>query len=189
VFQTARCLYADRNKDRPSKKSLKFCTTFGRQRVGQGNLSLRKKLSETLSSWAAPAFLGILAMVSCKTSPPPPPKKKAPIKPLMVKEFSPSMSRIAFNLFHRKDSTSKEEAFKDIVKRTETILNAAELLKDLQALKAEDTPQFQAKARSLARQIKALKNAAYNQNQEQTIHWYWHVQESCNNCHSQFRGY
>ena len=98
------------------------------------------------------------------------------------------MSRIAFHLFHREDSTSKEEAFKDILKRTETILSAAERLKDLPALKATDTPRFQAEAKNLLRQVKALKNAAYSQDQEQTVHWYWHVQESCNNCHSQFRG-
>lgn len=99
------------------------------------------------------------------------------------------MSRIAFHLFHREDSTSKEEAFSDIRKRCEPILKAAERLKALPALKTQDTPLFQAEAKGLYRQIKALKDAAYNQNQEQTVHWYWHVQESCNNCHSQFRGY
>lgn len=99
------------------------------------------------------------------------------------------MSRIAFHLFHREEETSKEDAFNDIRKRCDTILAAAKRLEGLPALKSKDTPLFQAEAKALSRQVKALQDAAYNQNQEQTVHWYWHVQESCNHCHSQFRGY
>ena len=55
------------------------------------------------------------------------------LKTLMVKEFSPAMSRIGINLLHRRDSTNREESFNEIVRKTETILNAGERLKDLPA--------------------------------------------------------
>lgn len=171
-----------------------------------GDIALRRNVFESLLLSAAPALLILLSVGACQSSPDPkkkvasvkraepkkkiePKKRTEPIKPIMTKEFSPSMSRIAFFLFHREEDTSKEEAFKDIYERSETILKAAKRLCDLPALKTQDTPEFQLLAKGLYREVRALKDAAYNQNQDQTVHWYWHVQESCNHCHSQFRGY
>ena len=145
----------------------------------------------TLSRLAAGAVL--LALGACGSVPPaarPAAKGGRPgsdLARLMDESVNRASTQISFQIFHNRQAR-EEDRFESIARQAQLLSGTAEhILEFKPPCHSDELEDYTELAVTLRHCASGLREAAVERNMDQAVLWFWHVKNSCANCHDVYR--
>ena len=140
-----------------------------------------------------PSIRAVLAsLLGCGSVPSGPSAPSAEGRPsdlsaLMKDSVNRAATELSFQIFHNRQG-SDDLRFERIVKQADALSGTAEqILRFKPPYFGDEIDDYTELAVTLRHCASGLREAAVERNMDQAVLWFWHVKNSCANCHDVYR--